>query len=615
MRSYYLFVVIALLLIVSGCQEKENGGIQMPDPVLNIPDKVIEAQAEGGVYELAYTVQNPVDGAELVLAAEADWISGRESDDSKIILVVDPNDTDEDRNAGITVTYVYGEGLVLEDEIEVIQSCADASYDYNFKAYYISGGFFKDRGEGRNYCIYLSDTGMDKYLNFIGEGIYYRLDVYVPGNPEDWSEIQIPEGTYELIAGDSTCFWGSPDATVSQWEKFELITDGTLTVTGSGDSYIYEVVLTDINGDTHFVEYNGPVSLDLYSKEGVRLANYDIVLKENNLSDITYSADYGEAMKLGLKFYGAVEGGDDNADLHNMYFEIYAPTDDYKLLPGTYEVSTSMNKNTLYPGYIDELTMYVVGTFAMTYQDGVSVALAMATDGEITVKESNDIYTVSIDLRTAEGFSITGEYEGPLYIPNIPGHAFSTLEGDHTVDFSGDIYSFGKYFGDEYGTGGCYGVDLIGPFEQNPDETIVKEGVGEEVYLEFVTSRTEYDKEIPSGTYKAPEDIDNPKAGEFIAGYQSLAGQGVLSGTRYVGSWDNGYVGICAPAIDGELVVTNHGDGTYTFQFEFIDDRGNTWDGEWTGAVNVGNFDFDWGAVPAGPYESVEQVLKLFPML
>ena len=615
MRSYYLFVVIALLLIVSGCQEKENGGIQMPDPVLNIPDKVIEAQAEGGVYELAYTVQNPVDGAELVLAAEADWISGRESDDSKIILVVDPNDTDEDRNAGITVTYVYGEGLVLEDEIEVIQSCADASYDYNFKAYYISGGFFKDRGEGRNYCIYLSDTGMDKYLNFIGEGIYYRLDVYVPGNPEDWSEIQIPEGTYELIAGDSTCFWGSPDATVSQWEKFELITDGRLTVTGSGDSYIYEVVLTDINGDTHFVEYNGPVSLDLYSKEGVRLANYDIVLKENNLSDITYSADYGEAMKLGLKFYGAVEGGDDNADLHNMYFEIYAPTDDYKLLPGTYEVSTSMNKNTLYPGYIDELTMYVVGTFAMTYQDGVSVALAMATDGEITVKESNDIYTVSIDLRTAEGFSITGEYEGPLYIPNIPGHAFSTLEGDHTVDFSGDIYSSGKYFGDEYGTGGCYGVDLIGPFEQNPDETIVKEGVGEEVYLEFVTSRTEYDKEIPSGTYKAPEDIDNPKAGEFIAGYQSLAGQGVLSGTRYVGSWDNGYVGICAPAIDGELVVTNHGDGTYTFQFEFIDDRGNTWDGEWTGAVNVGNFDFDWGAVPAGPYESVEQVLKLFPML
>ena len=401
----------------------------------------------------------------------------------------------------------------------------------------------------------------------------------------------------------------------TQDNEIELITDGTLTVTGSGDSYIYEVVLTDINGDTHFVEYNGPVSLDLYSKEGVRLANYDIVLKENNLSDITYSADYGEAMKLGLKFYGAVEGGDDNADLHNMYFEIYAPTDDYKLLPGTYEVSTSMNKNTLYPGYIDELTMYVVGTFAMTYQDGVSVALAMATDGEITVKESNDIYTVSIDLRTAEGFSITGEYEGPLYIPNIPGHAFSTLEGDHTVDFSGDIYSSGKYFGDEYGTGGCYGVDLIGPFEQNPDETIVKEGVGEEVYLEFVTSRTEYDKEIPSGTYKAPEDIDNPKAGEFIAGYQSLAGQGVLSGTRYVGSWDNGYVGICAPAIDGELVVTNHGDGTYTFQFEFIDDRGNTWDGEWTGAVNVGNFDFDWGAVPAGPYESVEQVLKLFPML
>lgn len=33
--------------------------------------------------------------------------------------------------------------------------------------------------------------------------------------------------------------------------------------------------------------------------------------------------------------------------------------------------------------------------------------------------------------------------------------------------------------------------------------------------------------------------------------------------------------------------VTGHGDGTCTFEFSFLDDKGNTWDGKWTGTLSV----------------------------
>lgn len=33
--------------------------------------------------------------------------------------------------------------------------------------------------------------------------------------------------------------------------------------------------------------------------------------------------------------------------------------------------------------------------------------------------------------------------------------------------------------------------------------------------------------------------------------------------------------------------MENHGDGTYTLSFEFVDDKGYTWDGEWTGNLNM----------------------------
>ena len=49
---------------------------------------------------------------------------------------------------------------------------------------------------------------------------------------------------------------------------------------------------------------------------------------------------------------------------------------------------------------------------------------------------------------------------------------------------------------------------------------------------------------------------------------------------------ENGNPTSYAPAVSGDLNITNNGDGTYHISFEFLDDKGNTWDGEWSGSFD-----------------------------
>ena len=60
-----------------------------------------------------------------------------------------------------------------------------------------------------------------------------------------------------------------------------------------------------------------------------------------------------------------------------------------------------------------------------------------------------------------------------------------------------------------------------------------------------------------------------------------------------------GYVSEFAPATEGDFNVTNHGDGTYTLSFSFLDDKGNTWDGEWTGEIIFDNYDMSSAGAPS----------------
>lgn len=589
-------VTAVLLLSAVGCKQNEKEPGTTPDPVLKVNTTIVQATAEGGVYEISYTVENPVDGAVVELTSDADWVSGPDySAENVVSVTVAPNNDNADRNANLLLTYKYGEGEVVEGEIIVHQVY---QYDYNFEAEHVYGGYFTERtGEEPDYCLIFSDLGMSESEGYVGNGTYYRLDICVGSAPEDYGNIVIPEGTYSLSKDlvRSNSFWGTVNSDVSEWVVSSLFTEGTVTVTVDGNKNKYEAVLTDEEGKIHHLTFDGSDALDLYCNAGLKVINWDMELTDVRIASNLEYVDGNEDMMM--LTWTLAAGKDVETDLTLLSVEMYAPFDQYKLLPGSYKISSEMTAYTMFPGYVDLSTLYPYGTYAVYADENTSV-LALFTDGSIDVTENDGIYTVDINLLTAEGFSVTGTYKGEIDIPNIPGSGFSTLDGDYTVDLS-DATSFTSFNGD-----GIFSIALDGPFVQDPDEPYAKQGKGESVAFEIMTdtdydSETEFDAEtgIPSGTYTVASDFENPQPWEFVPGYQDAVGQGLLHGTYYVGAWEAGYISHCAPAVDGELNIENNGDGTYTIKFSFKDDLGNTWDGEWSGDMPI--YNFDWNFSPA----------------
>lgn len=604
MKKFYLLPLTAVFALAGAvsCDKTPGGSQEQPDPVFEISENAIQATADGGQYEIPYVLVNPAEDGVLELTSDVDWVSDPDysSKEGAIVVTVAPNYESADRNANLRVTYTYGEeGTVLEDQIVLHQVY---QYDVNTETGNFSGGYFYGREESQaNYAIYLTDLGTDEGGTFMPGCTVYRLDFRADGEPEDWTNITIPEGTYSFDALDElTSFYGKVNADASAWETTAYITDCTINVTRDGENTVIDGVLT-IDDKIHHVYYEGPAKVDLYSAEGIGLSVRDLELVGTHLaSNPSYVDDNGEVMIISMSFAGTPENDDFANPYVQLYIELYAPYDSREILPGTYTVGSSQGAYTMYPGYIDPATLYCFGTYAYDCEN-YSVNVALAQEGTIEVsKDENDIYTLDVNLKTVFGNTITGTYVGELVVPNIPGQSFSTLTDDYTVKMDEIDYCFGSYWGDEFGTGGGhFDWSMEGPFEQNPDQ-VLTDGTGEYVEFDIVCSSLDYHAGISSGTYTVAENPEAPKPGEFIPGTRSTTGMNTLEGTFYTGAYEGGYVSVAAPAVGGELEVTNHGDGTYTLKFAFEDGMGHIWDGEWTGELSF----MDWTWLLGAPEKS-----------
>ena len=594
-KSYLLPFTAALMLVAfTGCKDGGKTETEQPDPVFELSDNAIQATAEGGLYDVNYVLANPVEGGEIKLVSDVDWVSDPDySVEGKVTVTVAPNYDNADRNANLHVTYTYGEGLVQEGDVVLHQVYA---YDVNSILADFSGGYFYGRESNQaNYAMYLSDLGTDENGTFVAGCTVYRLDIHSDTEPTDWTNITIPEGTYTFDALDEeTSYYGKVNAAGDAWETTAYIEDCTINVTKDGETTIIDGTVTTQDGLVHHVYYEGTAQVALYSAEGFGMIDHDIELVDPHLSpNPRYADDNGEVMAISMSLAGTPEGGDFTNPYSQLFIEMYAPYDSRRILPGTYTIGNSQDAYTLYPGYVDPNTLYCMGTYAY-YVTGASTVIALASEGTIDIKDGEDgrTYTVTVALKTAQGFSITGTYVGELNVTNIPGSSFSTLEDDYTVKMDEINYTFGSYYGDEFGTGGGHFTwEMTGPFEQTPDKYLT-DGTGEAVYFDIVSSSMDYNAGPSTGTYKAAIDPEAPKPGEYVPGYRTSGGMNLINGTYYTGAYEDGYVSVAAPAVSGDLNITNHGDGTYTLSFAFDDGMGHTWDGEWTGSL--GFMDWTW---------------------
>ena len=75
MKNIWLMIVAALTLtLFAGCKSDEPEVKPQGDTTLTLDIKSIDATAEGGHFEVDYTLENPVEGAELKVSAEKDWV-------------------------------------------------------------------------------------------------------------------------------------------------------------------------------------------------------------------------------------------------------------------------------------------------------------------------------------------------------------------------------------------------------------------------------------------------------------------------------------------------------------------------------------------------------------
>ena len=568
--------------IFTACNENENVlGTPVPDLEVNGGETTFTIPAEGGMQTLTYHVSDPVEGGKIEAgSADADWIHSFNCEtENTIIFVAEPN-TGNARSCQLTVTYTYGGGEVVSADLSVVQS-EGVTFDYKWEMSVFRGVWMGNNDglyNAQSYRVWMSDTGWEDDKVKPG-GTYYQFEMFAPF-PDDKDKPYLPAGTYScgaFMASEewtfdqvlTTCFCYGDDGKVEYQTSFN---DGTVTVSYEDDVMYINAVLTDIDGKSHYVTYKGD-GLLIDERPLPPGFGKDVDINPVEASSM-YLVHFEDQMEIYIQFdeYEIIDG-EPACPLTELGIHAVMAYDKYGYLQtGTYGVGTN-EIPCVYQG-IKVLGM-LGGTCAQQLVSEDELYYTYITGGSMTVEGGYGNYTISCSFTCVDGYQVTCNWSGELKTIGMPGNS-STLDGDYTLDLEGASAS-GFYWGDfiDYGTGTLLGRNWF--LKLNPGD-----GGNDGFMADFVSGIVNPNDGIPTGTYTIAESQD-------LEPWTCLKGQvidGTLVGTAYMGNFDeDGHPVSYAPAASGEMEIVNNGDGTYQVSFEFLDDKGNTWDGEWSGAI------------------------------
>lgn len=273
------------------------------DPVTGTPSITITDQGNinlefnAETAAVHYSVTDPVDGAQLLPEAPVEWISDYDTSVEGIVtFTVADNDAEDNRSAILTLRYIY-EGGEVSAQINIIQE--GTPYDYVNEMPLSYGYYYGTRtGSVPNYYICLAENPMEN--NIIGDGYSYVIDLYAGAEPEDMTAIAPPVGEYESSETFDAWTFNIQNSRISYKDDAGTtsanITEGTLSISKEGDTYVYDGIFIDSNGEVHHVSYTGTVSLSDFSQGdfvSTLTGDYEADLKEANCSAYYYGDVYG----------------------------------------------------------------------------------------------------------------------------------------------------------------------------------------------------------------------------------------------------------------------------------------------------------------------------------
>lgn len=288
------------------------------------------------------------------------------------------------------------------------------------------------------------------------------------------------------------------------------------------------------------------------TQAGSEAYNHDLHYMWLTSTDII-SATNGHEFMLKLSDMEIDEFGNINNRSTGYQFDLFSSEPSHKDAPeaGTYKLDTY--------GTADPMTISSYTSFALI--SGKSLTF---TDGYITISYGEGTICITGALTDQNGIMHNISHTGPFENNDEP-EGDSCLTGDYILDLSNATVTY------EY-------LDYIIPgwcFTIKPDS-----GEGDGAYIELYAALNNPNDVLPTGTFYGS--LNASMEGGF---YPGSTVNGMPRGTQYHKYKGGGISGESAPAVSGAITISDNGDGTHRFQFEFIDDKGYTWSGDWAGTV------------------------------
>lgn len=584
MKKLFLLSAAAVMLF-SACSKDDNTGEPEIVPEIQfqgVAGNQIVVSAEGGELTVDYTVLNPVTDGRISVSSASDWITATEAaDKGEILLDVQVNAGIENRSSLVSIVYTYaGDSKKVEARLNVIQEGTGIVVDEEYTLSLFTGEYYGDDqtyNGSHNFFTILHDkpftaSGMDP------EGVYFLLDLYAPA-PEDAENPLPAPGVYTLGGEASTepmTFSLNASGVIRNGKStVEYFSAGTVTLSYENGSMTVDAVLTTLDGMVLRARYSGEAGYENYYTGGGPGGSVNMTA---TYARADYTGGTGDVMASRMSFYNS-----DNTI--QLRADVYLPFDENgNVREGTYTIADPAGEAfTIAKGYFYEGKPY--GTYIEAYESSsdYTADYFFAVEGTMEVSGNEDGgCTIRFDMKTASGSSMVCEYIGELVVKDVP-KPFSTLTGDYTLDLSGVQSATAMYYGDYYQRGFSDWEVVLTPAD----------GVaGDGLRLDVKVEGSYFDGGILTGTYTAADNSDNASAWNYIKGYANVYSWGDVDvyGTSYIGYDAQGEIVNMAPATSGDLKITNNGGDNYTISFSFQDDRGNIWDGQWSGALTVYNY-------------------------